>query len=124
MLPPRNYSRRTRDRRTRSPVHRRYIKTFLCLLWARKECDERAKADCAHIHAAGNVAVSLKPGDEYLVPLCRRHHTEQHNIGQPEFERRYAAELEGMTLAQKALEFSRASPDRAIREVAKEMGKA
>lgn len=123
MLPPRNYSRRTRDPHLRSRVHRDWVKGHYCLIFARKVCDEHG-CDPHHVRTVNNAAGGVKPSDLWCVPICRAHHTELHNIGQPEFERRYAAELEGMTLAQKALEFSRGSPDRAIREAVKEMRKA
>jgi len=121
MLPPRRFGRQTQDRGPLvSPVHRKFIRTFLCSVWKNDGvCDDRHVVDCAHVRTAANSGTGIKPSDLYLLPLCRIHHREQHNIGQPAFERKYAAELGNMTLTQKAIEFAVASPDRLIREAAK-----
>jgi hypothetical protein len=52
--------------------------------------------------------MALKPSDKWVISLCPDHHREQHQIGEPEFERRY-----GICLADLASEFSRRSPHRA-----------
>jgi hypothetical protein len=60
-----------------------------------------------------------KEGDQCTVGLCRRHHTEEHRIGQSAFEAEY-----GIDLVKLAREFAAASPDRAIRETVKPKEKA
>ncbi len=39
-------------------------------------------ADAHHLRTVGHKrAAALKNGDDYTVPLCRRHHDELHNFG-------------------------------------------
>lgn len=114
-LPPRRY-RQHADKRA-SDLHRKFIRMHECALWGNpiSECDRDHPVQAAHYRSAANSGTGIKPRDEYLLPLCRNHHTEQHAIGQLAFERRY-----GFSMLDKAMEFARASPDRAIREAAKE----
>lgn len=110
-LPPRRYSRFDAQFGT---IHRRWLKTFECCCWGNplSPCDTDHGVDLAHYRSAANSGTGMKPGPEWLLPLCRFHHTEQHNIGQPEFERRY-----GFSMAEKAREFARQSPEGRVREV-------
>jgi hypothetical protein len=39
-------------------------------------------ADAHHLRTIGHArAASLKNGDDYTIPLCRKHHDELHNFG-------------------------------------------
>ena len=58
----------------------------------------------------------MKPGDEFLLPLCRAHHSLQHQIGQRAFELRY-----GISMREKALAYALESPDRAVKERARSL---
>lgn len=54
--------------------------------------------DPAHGPSAG---ARVKGPDNEAIPLCRHHHTEQHQIGWPAFESKYGYERAGMTLTKK-----------------------
>lgn len=42
-------------------------------------------ADAHHLRTVGHKrAASLKNGDDYTIPLCRKHHDELHNFGSEE----------------------------------------
>lgn len=41
----------------------------------------------------------MKPGDEWTIPLCTRHHAEQHRIGEPAFERLYNINMKEIAAA-------------------------
>jgi hypothetical protein len=47
----------------------------------------------------------MKPSDRFSLSLCRRHHAEQHRLGEPTFQERY-----GIDLYELASEFARRSP--------------
>lgn len=61
--------------------------------------------ECAHIRTGTDGGVGLKPSDCWTISLCRSHHGEQHDIGEPAFETMY-----GLDLIALALEFARQSP--------------
>lgn len=56
-------------------------------------------------------SMGSKEGDQWTVGLCRRHHTEEHRLGQMAFEAEY-----GIDLVKLAKEFAAASPDPLIRK--------
>jgi hypothetical protein len=47
----------------------------------------------------------MKPGDNWVISLCHSHHRAQHDIGEPEFERRMKINMKAL-----AEEFWRLSP--------------
>lgn len=49
--------------------------------------------------------MGVKPSDAWTVSLCRDHHSEQHRIGEPAFER-----AAGIDLKKLAAEFAIKSP--------------
>jgi hypothetical protein len=69
------------------------------------------------VRSAANSGTGLKPFASFGVPMCDQHHSEQHRIGQPGFERKY-----NISLFRTAAAFSRQSPDtkrkEALRDVA------
>lgn len=84
--------------------HRRWVRSLECCV---PYCDTPWGAEFAHIRSAANAGVALKPHDASGVPLCRRHHAEQHQIGQRSFEDKYHIDLTAL-----ADELVRRSPDR------------
>ena len=107
---PRRY-RQKRDA-GRSDTHRAFIRKHECVLFGNpvSPCDLDHAIEAAHFRSAANSGTGMKPPDEFLLPLCRAHHSEQHAIGQRAFELRY-----GISMRQKALAYALESPDRAIK---------
>lgn len=94
------------------PRHRAFIRRHSCVVTLaiiHDECD--GGIECAHYRTAANSGTAIKPPDWWCFPACRRHHAEQHRIGQPAFERKY-----GISLADICAEFVRLSTDIAMRE--------
>lgn len=50
-------------------------------------CEGRMEA--AHVDYAGDKGMATKVSDCHALPMCAKHHREQHQIGWPSFERRY-----------------------------------
>ena len=65
----------------------------------------------AHIRSAANAGTSLKPHSAFGISLCDDHHREQHQIGQPAFERKYGIDMRALAAA-----FVKALPDQAMKE--------
>lgn len=63
----------------RSPKHLRFIRSLPCLI-----CFSSA-SEAAHIRMFTDGGASLKPSDNYTVPLCHRDHLRQHNVGELTF---------------------------------------
>lgn len=50
-------------------------------------CD--GKIEAAHVDHAGGKGMGTKVADCHALPMCAKHHREQHSIGWRTFERRY-----------------------------------
>ena len=77
--------------------HRAFIRSFECALATSafaKHCD--GETECAHVRTGTDGGTGMKPSDCWTIPLCRGHHREQHNIGEPAFEKRYAIRMKAM----------------------------
>ena len=66
----------------RSKKHLNFIKTGRCLICYKTPCDP------AHL-GFGIGGMALKSDDCFVVPLCREHHTIQHNIGERPFWKKH-----------------------------------
>jgi hypothetical protein len=88
------------------PRHRRFVKSYGCCV---PECTADV-IDFAHWRSAANAGKGQKPHDCFGISLCRQHHTRQHSIGQLAFERECGIDMRAL-----ALEFTRRSPDVAMK---------
>jgi len=66
----------------RSKKHKRFVNWLPCA--ARSEYCE-GNTEAAHIRMASDGGMGMKPGDDNIVPLCRRHHEMQHQQGEHPF---------------------------------------
>lgn len=116
-LPPRNYAKRNRDGRLRSPVHLAFVRKHLCVLWMRRECE--GKIEAAHLRDLAPMGHgAARPSDSFTVSMCRLHHRESEKR-----EREWQAEY-GLDLMALALEFASKSPDPRIKAAAAEFREA
>ena len=86
----------------RSPAHRAWVRGFAC-----SACGSTTAIECAHVRNGTDGGTGLKPRDIWCISLCRYCHSEQHQIGEPEFERRHSINMKAL-----AEEFTRKSPHR------------
>ncbi len=99
---PARIARPRRKPDTRScPAHRAWVRRHACCV---PGCAE-LPIECAHVRTGTDGGTALKPSDRWTVSLCRSHHAEQHRIGEPAFEKRYAIDLRAL-----AETFARVSP--------------
>lgn len=87
--------------------HRKFVRSHGCCVLG---C-MGTPIEFAHVRSAANSGTALKPHDAFGISLCSFHHGQQHRIGQPAFQSLY-----GLDLAKLAAEFTRRSPDIAMRE--------
>lgn len=103
-LPPLIKDRPTRVKTVRSPAHRKWVRNHACCI---PGCNGRP-IECAHVRSGTDGGTGLKPSDKFVISLCRDHHSEQHRIGEREFEKRHGIDMKAL-----AREFAKASPHRA-----------
>jgi hypothetical protein len=77
---------RQRTPRERDDAHLKFIRQLPCLV-----CGDNTSVEAAHIRftdisaAKNNPGIGQKPSDYWTVPLCGRHHREQHGMSEPAF---------------------------------------
>jgi hypothetical protein len=75
-----------RQPREKCEKHLRWLRTLPCVL-----CRNPIETEAAHVRMAclevgkPYTGKGEKPSDKWAVPLCSRHHHEQHEIGEREF---------------------------------------
>jgi hypothetical protein len=76
--------------RRENPKHLRWIAERPCLICSSSPCDA-AHIKCADVRIAKPLSsnIGMKADDRFAVPLCRRHHDEQHSGGERTFWRKY-----------------------------------
>lgn len=87
----------------RCPSHTKWIGEFSCSV---PGCTGRP-IEVAHVRTGTNGGTGLKPTDDWTISLCHEHHSEQHRIGEPEFEK-----VHGISMKLLARLFASKSPHR------------
>lgn len=64
----------------RNRGHLDFIRSLPCCV-----CGKGPRSEAAHIRAGTDGGMGVKPSDRWTVPLCPRHHREQHNVGEVTF---------------------------------------
>lgn len=73
---------RQRQPRVRNEKHLQYIRSLPCCV-----CGDNTSTEAAHLrvgsinHDKPNTGMGEKPDDKWALPLCGRHHREQHAFG-------------------------------------------
>lgn len=96
------------DGKVRSERHKNFVRRHNCIV---DDCAEIEGIHAHHVRKYTEAGMGLKPGDEWVVPLCQDHHGALHTNGQATFE-----SMHGLDLREAALWFARRSPDDAIKE--------
>lgn len=93
--------------RRRFPGHLAWIRKHACIVSGCERRDIQACHVRAGLPAGEQAGMGEKPADWWTFPACSEHHSEQHNIGEPAFCKRY-----GVNLVEIAKECARLSPHR------------
>lgn len=81
---------RQRQPRERNERHLDYIRSLPCCI-----CKDDTGTEAAHIRTASlengklHTGMAEKPSDKWAVPLCNKHHREQHSISEMDFWTKY-----------------------------------
>lgn len=109
-----------REAKREWPRHRRFVRAHACVCTLGRvhdDCD--GPIECCHYRTAANAGASLKPADWHTFSACRKHHAEQHTIGQPAFERKYGIDLSAI-----CTEMARLSTDEKMKETMIDLGRS
>ena len=105
-LPPRRDAlQRPKKVKRRCPSHTKWVGEHSCSV---PGCGG-LPIEVAHVRKGTDCGMGLKPSDKWTISLCREHHSEQHRVGEPVFEKK----LKGPTMKELAAEFARRSPHKA-----------
>lgn len=102
-LPPRHKIESAREKRWRCPAHLAWVREFACSV---RGC-QQMPIEAAHVRCGTDGGTGMKPSDNWAISLCSDHHSQQHRIGEPEFERRHRIDMKAL-----AREFFEKSPHR------------
>lgn len=72
---------RQRQPREENPAYLAYVRTLPCLICGRPGSDPAHIRSAAPHYGKRQTGMGEKPSDCWVLPLCRFHHTEQHNRG-------------------------------------------
>ena len=81
---------RQKQPRIRDEKHLQYIRSLPCCI-----CGDDTTTEAAHIrsgsinHGKLSTGMAEKPNDSWCVPLCGKHHREQHTMNEMEFWKCY-----------------------------------
>jgi len=87
------------------PGHRAWVRTHDCSIACRHDCS--GPIECAHVRTGTDGGTGIKPHDKWCLSLCQKAHREQHDIGEPAFEKKYGINMKAI-----AIEFAKTSPHR------------
>lgn len=103
----------------RCPSHLAWVRGFECAAINRRSAHECfGKIEAAHVRTGTDGGTSMKPSDCWTIPLCAAAHREQHDVGEPAFERMY-----GISMRQVAERLWRMSPHRVSYEQKQQEGR-
>lgn len=97
-LPRRRKYKSGRDGCLRSPGHLAWIRGHECSVTAPGAL-HAGRIEACHVRTGTDGGTSLKPSDNFTLPLCALHHKIQHDIGEPAFERDYEIDMKQVAAA-------------------------
>ena len=104
MLPPMLPKKKHRTTRVRCQSHLAWVRKHRC-------CVPGCMGDeiqAAHVRSSCDGGMGQKPGDQWTISLCLWHHMQQHEEGEPIFQK-----IHGIDMIALAKEFAAKSPYRA-----------
>lgn len=70
-----------------------WIRSFVCSIGGRPGHICGGGIEAAHARVGTDGGAGVKPSDWWTLPLCHDAHAEQHQIGEPAFEKKYAISM-------------------------------
>lgn len=76
-----------------NPDHLAFVRTMPCSIAGKRGHVCGGVIEAMHYRGSKDGGGSIKPGDNWTMPGCTLAHREQHNIGEPAFERKYGISM-------------------------------
>lgn len=80
----------------RSESHKQWIRQFCCILFGKDGHSCAGKTEAAHVRSLTDGGMGMKPGDNWVIPLCSGAHAEQHHLGEFPFEHKYRIDMKAI----------------------------
>ena len=84
------------ETRIRCPAHLAWVRGFSCPVCDERQVFQLARTQAAHVRSGTDGGLSVKPGDNWAIPLCAIHHAEQHMDGENAFAARYGIDMKAL----------------------------
>lgn len=98
-LPPRIVrDKPKRPLRLRCPAHLSFVRSHACCA-ANPQSPCEGPIQAAHVRSGTDGYLSGKPGDNWTISLCDKHHRRQHFIGEPAFEKAFGIDMKALAAA-------------------------
>ncbi len=76
---------RQRQPRIKDNKHLKYISSLPCCICGRTDTQAAHIRTAALEHGKSHTGMAEKPSDKWTVPLCIKHHAEQHSMNEMDF---------------------------------------
>ena len=80
---------RQREPRQRDAKHLDYIRSLPCCICGGIDTEAAHIRTSSLAHGKTHTGMGEKPSDKWTVPLCNRHHSEQHSMWEMDFWKKY-----------------------------------
>lgn len=80
----------------RNDSHLKWIRGHEC---AAKDWSCEGRIEAAHARTGTDGGLSVKPGDNWAIPLCSGHHRDQHAVGERLFQLRHRIDMKAIAAA-------------------------
>lgn len=81
--------------RVRSRAHLQWVRGHECAV-AGALCS--GKTEAAHVRGGTDGGMGMKPGDNWVIPLCQDHHRGQHAVGEAAFEKAHGIDMKATAM--------------------------
>jgi len=79
--------------RVRCRGHLQWVRGHVCSIEDKEAHVCSGKIQAAHVRTGTNGGMAIKPGDNWILPLCLEAHDLQHAIGETSFEKRFGIDM-------------------------------
>jgi hypothetical protein len=80
---------RQREARQRDERHLDFIRSLPCCICGGIDTEAAHIRTASLAHGKQHTGMAEKPSDKWALPLCNRHHTEQHSMAELRFWKKY-----------------------------------
>lgn len=80
----------------RNARYLKHVRGFQCCIAGKNGHVCEGKIEAMHVRSGTDGGMAVKPSDFWTIPGCSAAHREQHQIGEPAFERKYGISMKAI----------------------------